>query len=393
MQDYASQIHRCFRCGYCKFPSDYSSFNCPSYRRFRFDSYSTGGRLWLVYAWLKGEIDWSEHLAEILYTCTTCKNCVEQCPMKFAPDIVEWIVGARSDMVERGVIPQRVARFLEAVHSYGNPMKQLRSDRGAWANGAKKYAPGDEYFLYVGCLGSYDENGQKMASALVDVLNASGTSFGILGEEEECCGNEIYMLGEMGLFRLLAEKNIAKFSDLAVRQVITLCPHGYNTMKNNYPGWGGDFQVYHYTQVLDDLIKKMRIEPSPARAKVTYHDACFLGRYNGVYEEPRRVLKSIPGIELVEMEHSRKDAFCCGGGSGNFITDLLAGGEDSPARIRVREAYETGADTLAVACPGCLTMLTAAVKSEDLDDKLAVKDISQILSAALSAQTNGESTL
>lgn len=386
MHDYASQIHRCFRCGYCKFPSDYSSFNCPSYRRFRFDSYSTGGRLWLIYAWLKGEIDWSEHLAEILYTCTTCRNCVEQCPMKFAADIVEWIVGARSDMVEKGRIPQRVARFFDAVSGYGNPMKQLRSGRAAWANGTKRYAPGDQYLLYVGCLGSYDENGQKMASVLVDVLNASGVSFGILAEEEECCGNEIYMLGEMGLFRLLAEKNIGKFRDLAVREVITLCPHGYNTMKNSYPASGGDFQVYHYTQVLDGLIKRRRIRPSFTRAKVTYQDACFLGRYNDVYEEPRRVLKSIPGVELVEMERNRKDAFCCGGGSGNFVTDLLAGGEDSPARIRVREAYETGADTLAVACPACLTMLTAAVKSEDLDDKLAVKDISQILSAAVSAR-------
>ena len=113
-------------------------------QRFRFDSYSTGGRLWLIYAWLKGEIEWSEHFAEILYTCTTCKNCAEQCPMKFAPDIVDWIVGARSDMVEREDTP-RVARFFEAVHGYGNPFKRLRSERAAWANGTKRYAPGDEY--------------------------------------------------------------------------------------------------------------------------------------------------------------------------------------------------------------------------------------------------------
>jgi len=385
MQDYASQIHRCFRCGYCKFPSDYSSFNCPSYRRFRFDSYSTGGRLWLVHAWLRGEIEWSEHLAEILYTCTTCKNCVEQCPMKFAPDIVEWIVGARSDMVEKGRIPQRVARFFEAVHGYGNPLKQLRSQRAAWADGAREYAPGDEYLLYIGCLGSYDENGQKMAGALVDVLNASGVSFGILAEEE-CCGNEIYMLGEMGLFQSLVEQNVGRFRDLGVRQVITLCPHGYNTMKNHYPASGGDFQVYHYTQVLDDLIKKTGVKLSSAAARVTYHDPCFLGRYNNIYEQPRRILQSVSGIELVEMERNRKDAFCCGGGSGNFITDLLAGGEDGPARTRVREAHETGADILAVACPGCLTMLTDAVKAENLDDKLVVKDMSQILSAALPAR-------
>jgi len=385
-KDYASQIHRCFRCGYCKFPTDYSSFNCPSYRRFRFDSYSTGGRLWLIYAWVKGEIEWSEHLAEILYTCTTCKNCAEQCPMKFAPDIVDWIVGARSDMVEKGKIPPRVARFFEAVYGYGNPFKQLRSDRVAWANGTKKYAPGDEYLLYVGCLGSYDENGQKMARSLVDILNASGVSFGILGGEEECCGNEIYMLGETGLFQNLVEKNSQKFKELGVKKIVTLSPHAYNTMKNNYPAFGGNFEVYHYTQILNDLIKKNKIKPSRAKAKVTYQDPCFLGRYNNIYDEPRQILQSIPGIELVEMERNRRDAFCCGGGSGNFVTDLLAGSADSPARVRAREAYETGADTLAVACPSCLTMLTDAVKAEDLDDKLAVKDISQILKELLSAK-------
>jgi Fe-S oxidoreductase len=291
---------------------------------------------------LKGEIEWSEHLAEILYTCTTCKNCTEQCPMKFAADIVDWIVGARSDMVEKGKIPPRVSRFFEAIHGYGNPFKQLRSDRGAWANGTKKYGTGDEYLLYIGCLGSYDENGQKMARDLVHILNASGVSFGILGEEEECCGNEVHMLGEAGLFENLMEKNSRKFKELGVGKVITLCPHGYNTMKNMYPASGVNFEIYHYTQVVNDLIERNKIKSSQAEAKVTYHDPCFLGRYNSIYDEPRHILQSVPGIELVEMERNRRDAFCCGGGSGNFVTDLLAGSADSPARIRAREAYETG---------------------------------------------------
>jgi len=335
---------------------------------------------------LKGEIEWSEHFADILYACTTCKNCTEQCPMKFAPDIVDWIVGARSDMVDKGKIPPRVARFFEAVYGYGNPLKLLRSERGAWANGTKIYAPGDEYLLYVGCLGSYDENGQKMARSLVNVLRTAGVSFGILGNDEECCGNEIYLLGEMGLFEHLVKKNSQKFKELGVRKIVTLSPHAYSTMKNNYPAFGVSFEVYHYTHLLNDLIKKNRIKLSKAHAetKFTYHDPCFLGRYNNIYEEPRQILRSIPEIELIEMERNRKDAFCCGGGSGNFVTDLLAGSVDSPARVRAREAYETGVDTLAVACPSCLTMLTDAVKAENLDDKLAVKDISQILKELLS---------
>ncbi len=385
-QDYVSQIHRCFRCGYCKFPTDYSSLNCPAYRRFRFDTYSTGGRLWLIYAWLKGQIDWSERLAEILYTCTTCKNCTEQCPMRFAPDIVDWIVGARSDMVEKGKIPPRVAHFFESVYGYGNPLKLLRSDRAAWADGTRIYAPGDEYLLYVGCLGSYDENAQKMARSLVDVLDAAGVSFGILGNDEECCGNEVYMLGEAGLFQTLVEKNSQKFKEKGVTKIVTLSPHAYNVMKNRYPALGASFEVSHYTQLLNDLIKAGKLKLSPVKAKVTYQDPCFLGRYNNVYEEPRQILGSIPGLELVEMEKNRADAFCCGGGSGNFIMDMLAGGEESPARARVREAYATGADTLAVACPSCLVMFTDAVKAEDLEGKLAVKDISQIVRESLLAK-------
>ncbi len=173
MKKYQAQIHRCFRCGYCKFPTDYSAINCPSYNRFRFDTYSTGGRLWLTYGWLKGELPWSEHLAEILYACTNCKNCTEQCPMKFAPDIVEWIIGARSDMVEQGKIPARVKRFLESVYNYGNPFKNLRNERAAWADGTRIYEKGDDFLLYIGCLGSYDENGQKMARNLVRLLENS----------------------------------------------------------------------------------------------------------------------------------------------------------------------------------------------------------------------------
>lgn len=382
-QEYVNQIHRCFRCGYCKFTSDYSDFNCPSYRRFRFDSYSTGGRLWLTYAWLKNEVEWSEHLAGILYSCTTCKNCVEQCPMKFSGDIVNWIVGARSDMVEKGKIPPRVARFFEAVHGYGNPLKLLRSDRGAWANGTKRYEAGDEYLLYIGCLGSYDENGQRMARSLAGLLNEAGVSFGILGNEEECCGNEVYMLGEMGLFQVLVEKNSQQFKELGVRKIITLSPHAYNTMKNDYTKFGANFEVYHYTQLLADLIKENRLKLSRNKSKVTYQDPCFLGRYNKIYDEPRQVLQNIPGVELVEMAKNRGDSFCCGGGSGNFVVDLLAGSEESPSRVRVRDAYETGADTLAVACPSCLTMFTDAIKAEDMEGRLAVKDISQIVMESL----------
>ena len=386
MKEYAQQIHRCFRCGYCKFTSNYADFNCPSYVRYRFDTYSTGGRLWLINAWLKNDIEWSERLAEILYSCTTCKNCVEQCPMGFASDIVDWIVEARSDMVESGRIPPLVARFLDGIQRYGNPLRMLKSERGAWAHGIRIYEPGDEYLFYVGCLGSYDELGQAMARSVAGLLSQQGVSFGILGAEEECCGSEAHRLGEMGLFQMLAEKNIQKFKELAVRKVVTLSPHAYDTMKNDYPQLGAGFEVYHYTQLLHDLIKKNKAIFSQVKARVTYHDPCLLGRYNKVYDVPREILQSIPGIELVEMERSRKDSFCCGGGSGNFAIDLLKGSEESPNRIRVKEAHKTGAEVMVVACPGCMTMFADALKSEGLEDKLNVKDISQIVNQAMCNQ-------
>lgn len=384
MEDYAKQIHRCFRCGFCKFTYDYSDWNCPSYARFRFDTYSTGGRLWLGHAWLNNEIDWSEHLAEILYACTACKNCVEQCPMRFSTDLVEWIVGIRSAMVDSGKVPESVSRFLTNVYDYGNPLRIRRAERDAWADGVRRYQPGDAYLLYVGCLGSYDDLGQTMARSVVDMLAGAGLSFGILGTEEECCGNEVYTMGELALFQALAEKNIRQFKELGVKKVIALSPHAYNAMKNKYPEFGADFEVYHYLQVLDMLIRSGSVKLRGTKARVTYHDPCFLGRYNGMYDIPRRILRSIPGIELVEMARNRENAFCCGGGSGNFVMDLLSGSTESPSRMRAREARDTGADVLATACPACMTMLTDAVKAEDLEDKVAVRDISQIVKQALS---------
>ncbi|MDD5313417.1 MAG: (Fe-S)-binding protein [Dehalococcoidia bacterium] len=376
MKRYQTQIHRCFRCGYCKFPTDYSALNCPSYNRFRFDTYSTGGRLWLTYAWLKGDIPWSEHLAEILYACTTCKNCVEQCPMKFAPEIVDWIIEARSDMVEQGKIPLRVKRFLESVYNYGNPLKKTNKERLPWIKSLKKYEKGTEYLLYLGCLASYDEGTKDMVTSLVKMLDKAGISYGVMGDDEQCCGNEVYAMGEMDLFKELAGKNIDKFRQLGVKSVITICPHGYNIMKNQYQGMGYKFEVLHYSQALAKIADDMKPKKTGNGVKITYHDPCYLGRHNKLYETPRKALK---GLELVEMPRNRKDAFCCGGGSGNFITDYLAGGNDSPARVRVREAAATGAGVLAVACPGCLLMLKEAVKTEDLDEKLQVMDIASVM--------------
>ena len=382
MYEYADQIHRCFRCGFCKFPSDFKGLNCPSYNRFRFESFSTGGRLWLIWAWSKGEIEWSDHLAKVVFSCATCRNCVEQCPMRFSDDIIDWIVGTRRDMVEKSLIPAQISEFLDNIYKYGNPWGLPRRERDSWAEGISRYTSGDEYLFYVGCAGSYETQGQRMAKAFVNLLEHTTKSYGILGSEEECDGNEVFYVGEKGLFQELMEKNIAKFNELNAKKIVTLSPHAYNSMKNKYSGLG-EIEVFHYTQLLLDLIRKGEIQLKKLNAKVTYHDPCFLGRYNQMYDTPREILTNIPGIELIEMERNRENSFCCGGGSGNFVFDLLGRSEDSPSRIRVREAHETGAEILVVSCPSCYCMLDEAIKTEKLDEILTVKDISELVKESL----------
>ena len=382
---YGDTIHRCFRCGYCKFPVNWTDVNnCPAYARYRMETYSCGGRLWLTRAWLSDEIDWTDHFAHIMFSCTACKNCEVKCPLRFNVDILNMITAAKGEMVERGMIPPGVKEFLENIQLHGNPYGMAKAKRGEWLEGTEiPLYKGQDYLYYVGCIGSYDTRAQEAAKVLGAVLQKAGVSFGVLGNEESCDGNEVNMMGEKGLFEMVAEKNIAQFKELGVHGIITLSPHAYNAIKNVYPWYGGDFEVLHQTQVLRNLIRDGRLDISKGfNARVTFHDPCFLGRWNAEYEASRAILKAIPGITLIEMEKNRDSALCCGGGGGNFYIDFLGGSPDSPSRRRVREAYETGANVLAVACPTCLTMLEDALKSEELEDKLSVKDISEIVAKA-----------
>jgi Fe-S oxidoreductase len=288
------------------------------------------------------------------------------------------IVAAREEAVADGLVLPNIARFFQGIEAYSNPYRELRENRGRWAEGTgiEPYHE-QEFLFYVGCVGSFDEKGQRAARAVGELLLAAGVSFGILGPAEECDGNEVRSLGESRIFQTLRDKNSRLFRKAGVKKVITLSPHAYNVFKNEYPA---GFEVFHYTRILGDLIEEGKLKPaSKLNMRVTYHDPCFLGRRAGEYEAPREILKAIPGLKLIEMERNRQNAFCCGGGSGNFFTDFFGGGKDSPSRIRVREAAKTGADTLAVACPSCAVMLTEAVKDEGMAEELAVKDIAEIL--------------
>ncbi len=383
-KEYEDIIHRCFRCGFCKLTEDYMAFNCPPHRTFRFESYSPGGRMWLIRAMMKGEISNTERYREILFSCSMCGNCAEHCIFPFKEDLLNIFVAAREDLVNSGVIPPGARDFLKNIQISGNPYKYPAEERDQWAEGLgiPEYAD-QEYLLYVGCVGSYDEQGKKSALAVARVLQKAGVSFGILGQKEMCEGNEARYLGDQGLFEYLAEQNIEQFKELGVKKIITIDPHAYNALKRDYPAQGGQFEVFHYTQILASMIDSIGFSASGYPMSLTYHDPCYLGRHNGEYDAPRRILAAIPGVQLKELDESGENSLCCGGGGGNFFTDILGSGEAAPARVRVLQARDAGVKVIAVACPTCAKMLADAVKTEELTDDIQVLDIAEVLLRAL----------
>lgn len=385
---YQEILHRCFRCGYCKLPGNYTDINCPSYLKYRFETFSPGGRMWLLKAWTEGRIQNSSRLQEILFSCATCNNCVEHCAFpKFKNDILKAFIAAKEEMVQQGTLPPKVRDYLTRLLEHGNPYKIPQKKRGDWAAdlNVEQYAD-QEYLFYVGDVGSFDTRGREIASSVAELLQRLGVSLGILGGKEISDGNEAQALGETDLFQYLAERNLENMQQLGVEKVVTLCPHAYNALKNDYPEYGGQFQVLHYTHLLAELLPEMQLSKQPQSGKVrkvTFHDSCYLGRHNQDYQTPRKILGSLPGIELLEMDRCREDALCCGGGGGNFFTDLVCSGPETSAKARVREAAQTGADILVTTCPVCTIMLEDALKSEKLDQRLQIQEMSELISQCL----------
>jgi Fe-S oxidoreductase len=388
LEEIIPSIYTCIKCRGCIASKGEYKPVCPMQERFGYFSYSAGGMICLARALYEGVIDYSNEMAEVVYACTTCRACAEQCRNIYyltneyfsVPYLVEKM---REELVIRGKVPPLVRDYLKSIDLYGNPFQKPGNKRGNWAEGLNIPSYSNQEFLfYVGDVGSFDERGIQIAQTLGTLLVKNGVSIGILGNEEISDGNEVKTMGEYGLFELLVEKNIQKFMKLGVKKIVTLSPHGYNSIKNEYKKKEASFEVFHYTQLLSKLIEEGKLTLPKLKAKVTYHDPCYLGRYNHEYEVPRKVLKSIQGLELIEMGQIKEEAFCCGGGGGNFFTSMLGSGVNSPSRIRVRQAFDTGAEVLAVACPLCAKMLDDALKDEELDERLKVKDIAEIISEA-----------
>ena len=379
--EYQEILHRCFRCGYCKFPSNYTDINCPAYLSFRFETFAPGGRMWLLSAWLDGKITVSQRLGKIMFSCTGCGNCVEHCAMPdFRDQLLLAFTAGRDAILETGTVPGPVRDYLTRVQNSGNPYGRSGAKRAEWRAGLDipEYA-GQEYLFFAGDVGSYDPRGQEIARSVALLLKKTGVDFGVLIDEECSDGNDVAMIGERALFEELAGKNIKTFADRGVQKIVTLSPHTFHAFKKLYPSLGGDYQVFHYTQLLAFLMGRLSFQAPADKIRVTFHDPCFLGRHNLDYQSPRTILSLLPGIEPVEMDRNRKNALCCGGGGGNLFTDMISGGDDSPARSRCREAAAAGAAIMVVACPACAVMLEDAVKTEGLTGSLRVREISEMV--------------
>jgi len=324
-------------------------------------------------------------VADNVWLCTACNSCTLFCPklVNCANSVVE----NRSLLVETGIIPRTVKDVLESVMKYHNPMGTHQSKRMGWAEGlnVKTYpnvAKADVLY-FVCCSAAFDIRNREVARAMALLLNKLSVDYATLGEEEWCCGDHILRMGEKGLFEMLAEHNVAVLQKFNANCIVTVSPHCYNTFKNDKPYKDLGLNVQHYTRFLAEAIDKGKLKPSkPYPKRVAYHDPCFLGKRNQIYEEPRRILQSVKGLELIEMKRTREASFCCGGGAGRVWTEE-AEPEKRPCVNRVKEALELGAEVIAVACPFCITTLEDAVKVLEIEDKIAVKDILEILKETL----------
>lgn len=320
-----------------------------------------------------------------IWMCTSCDSCTLNCPKEI--DCAHALDDERSLIVEEGVsMPRTVKDVFDSTFKYHNPLLMPPRKRTEWSEGLGiKELPvvGKTNILYfVGCSPSYDERNQEIARSLAQMFRELGVDFATLGNEEWCCGDHILRLGEKGLFEMLAEHNVSIFKECNFERIVTISPHCYHAFKNDKPYTNIKTDVQHYTQVIAKAIEDGKLKPKKAiNRKVTYHDPCFLGKRSNIYDEPRKILKSIPGLELVEMRRTRENSFCCGGGAGRVWTEE-ATPESRPSVDRVKEALEIGAEIVVTACPFCIITLEDAVKVLDVEDRIAVRDISELLRKA-----------
>lgn len=329
---------------------------------------------------------------DTVWMCVSCYACAQICPSKI-PITAGLMTRTKEELLLAGNVPSELQTALENSQRYGNPLGESPRKRADWAAGIQPQIPilgrdrrPVEVLWFVGDYPSYHPRVQLVAKALAKILQAMGINFGILGPEENSDGDTQRLSGERGLFEMLAEKNGRVFSRYQFDKIITSDPHAYNALKNEYPGLGISYPVQHYTEFLTERIDQLKpLIKNEVQATVTYHDPCYLGRVNGVFDQPRTLLEMIPGVKLVEMAHNHTSSLCCGGGGGGMWLDGFQW-EKAHARLsewRVREAVDAGANILAVACPYEPPRFEDAIKSTQPAGQLVVKDIAELIAEAM----------
>ena len=322
--------------------------------------------------------------SEDTWICATCRACVSRCPRGVG--IIDIMRGLRRVIVEMGAgyLPDSLRVTMKNIAGVGNPQGEAREKRADWAKDldVKTFTKGTEILYFSCCVPAYDPSVKRVARAMANILKKAKIDFGILGPQESCCGESVRKAGNESLFQSLAQSNINIFAENGVAKIVVTSPHCYNAFKNEYPPLGGNFEVIHYTQYLAGLIREGRLKLTKGLdKKVTYHDPCYLGRHNNIYDEPREVLRSIPGLELVEMSDSRENSLCCGGGGGRIWMETKKGERFSD--LRLDQAIETGASILAASCPYCLLNFEDSVLTGDKGNIIQVKDISDLVQEAI----------
>ncbi len=377
IEEGAEDIYKCYQCGKCSSICPWFQVGIYDFPVFRFSLETTLGMV-------ASSEDKDELAQEVdkIYRCVGCEACVDQCPHGInIPNILR---AARRLLVDFGSYPDALKSIVQKVNNVGNPLGEPREKRADWAKelNIPDFHSGMEFLYFPCCIPSYDSRVQKVAQATARILQKIGTSFGILGIQENCCGEAIRRVGAEQIFEKVAKANITAFNNAGVTKILVTSPHCYTSFKNDYSEFGANFEIFHITQYFSDLIEKGNITPKKRfEKKVVYHDPCTLGRQNGIYEEPRNILKSIPGLELIEVEDfNRNLSVCCGAGSGALWMDWEK--DERIGDVRINQLVKTGAEIIAVACPYCLQMFEETIKSMELN--IQVMDIAEILWESLS---------
>jgi Fe-S oxidoreductase len=320
--------------------------------------------------------------SEDLWLCATCGYCVANCPREVS--IIDLIRSMRQMIGEAGSMPKSLRSMLASQRDNGNPWMGEPADRNNWVGDRDidTYTSDKEWLLYSCCTACYEPANVGVNHALANVFKSAGISFGISPPQAVCCGDSVRESGDAETVEALASQNIKLFDELGVKKIVTSSPHCLNAFQKDYPKHGGEYQTEHYTVVFADLIEKGALKMTGSRERViTYHDPCYLGRHNGIYDQPRDIIRSIPGAKFVELKRIRENALCCGGGGGRMFMETEKGERFSD--LRVAEALEVGADTIATACSYCNVMFRDSIKSMNVEDKIEVLDIAELVDEVL----------